>query len=168
MTLFLHFLINHHLLDLLQLKLLLQLLPPTSILNLRKLTITVYIGYLVHSLIVYMIFIMNIRLPKNYGYLSRKNMSSMMSKLKDLPPLSSINSWWLIVNQSMINFMNFKIISNTFNCYKVSCLIDKLPLFWSAFAGDLRHKQCDITLTQTPKVIRIENQNRQNSKIKSE
>ena len=52
--------------------------------------------------------------------------------------------------------------------YKVSCLIDELPLSWSTFAGDFRHKQGDITLIQTLKAIRIEDHHMQNSKIKSE
>src|SRR4051812_15933616 len=52
--------------------------------------------------------------------------------------------------------------------YKVSCLIDKLPPSWSNFAGDLRHKQGDLTLVQALKAIRIEDQHRLNSKAKSE
>jgi len=75
----------------------------------------------------------------------------------------------------MINFMNFKIISDTFNRknqisndYKVTCLINKLPLSWSAFAEDLRHKKGDIILIQAQKVIHIEDQHRENFKIKSE
>jgi len=35
----------------------------------------------------------------------------------------------------------------------VSCLIDKLPPCWSAFAGDLRHKQGDLTLVQVLKAF---------------
>ena len=111
----LHLLLHHYLLDLLLLKLLLQLLPPTYIWNLRKLTIIVSTGFLVHSLIVYMTFIMNIRVLKNHGQLSRKNMASMILESKDSPPPPSVNSWWPIVNLSMINFMNFKTISDTFN-----------------------------------------------------
>ena len=48
----------------------------------------------------------------------------------------------------------------------MSCLIDKLPPSWSAFAGDLRHKQGDLTIIQALKVIYIEDQHRQNSKLK--
>ena len=47
-------------------------------------------------------------------------------------------------------------------------MTDKLPPSWSTFAGDLRHKQGDLTLIQALKAIRIEDQHRQNSKIKSE
>src|SRR3954471_6999670 len=52
--------------------------------------------------------------------------------------------------------------------YKVSCLIDKLPPSWSNFAGDLRHKQGDLTLVQALKAICIEDHHRLNSKAKSE
>ena len=75
----------------------------------------------------------------------------------------------------MINFMNFKIISDTFNRKEINSLtitrcllIDKLPLSWSTFAGDLRYKLGDLTLIQALKAIRIEDQHMQNSKIKSE
>jgi len=51
--------------------------------------------------------------------------------------------------------------------YKVSCLIDKLPPSWSTFAGELHHKQGNLTLVQALKIIRIEDQHRQNSKTKS-
>jgi len=50
--------------------------------------------------------------------------------------------------------------------FKVSCLIDKLPPSWSRFAGDLRHKQGNLTLIEALKAIRIEDQHRQNSKAK--
>ena len=52
--------------------------------------------------------------------------------------------------------------------YKVSYLIDKLPSSWLTFIGDLHHKKGDLTLIQTLKAIRIEDQYKQNSKIKSE
>ena len=55
-----------------------------------------------------------------------------------------------------------------FDDYKVSCLIDKLPPSLSTFAGDLCHKQGDLTLIQALKAFRIEDQHRQSSKIKSE
>jgi len=48
--------------------------------------------------------------------------------------------------------------------YKVSCLINKLSPSWLKFARDLRHKQQDLTLIQALKAIRIEDQNRLNSK----
>ena len=47
-------------------------------------------------------------------------------------------------------------------------LIDKLSPSWSAFAGDLHHKQGDITLIQVLKAIRIEDHDRKNFKPKSE
>ena len=47
------------------------------------------------------------------------------------------------------------------------CIRDSPPS-WLTFAGDLRHKQGDLTLVQALKVIRIEDQHWQNSKIKSE
>ena len=50
----------------------------------------------------------------------------------------------------------------------MSCPIDKLPRSWSTFAGDLHHKQDDLTLIQALKAIHIEDQHRQNSKTKSE
>ena len=50
----------------------------------------------------------------------------------------------------------------------MSYLIDKLPPSWSAFSGDLGHKQCDLTLIQALKAIRIEDQYGQNFKPKSE
>jgi len=54
------------------------------------------------------------------------------------------------------------------NDYKVSYLINKLFPSWSNFAGDLRHKQEDLTLIQAFKAIRIEDQHRLNSKTKNE
>ena len=51
--------------------------------------------------------------------------------------------------------------------HKVSYLIDKLPPSWSNFVEDLHHKQGVLTLTLARKVIRIEDQHRLNSKIKS-
>jgi len=50
--------------------------------------------------------------------------------------------------------------------YKVSCLIDKLPYSWSAFARELCHKQGNLTLIQALKAIHIEDYYRQNSKTK--
>jgi hypothetical protein len=47
-------------------------------------------------------------------------------------------------------------------------LIDKLPPTWSRFAGDLRHKQGNLTLVEALKAIRIEDQHRQNSKTKAD
>jgi len=117
--------LNLHLFNLQQhnLKTPLNLLLPLSLTwNLRRLIIIVSIGFLVHSMIVYMIFIMSIRVPKDYRQYLRKNVVLMILKLKDSPP-PSINSWWLIVNQSIINFMKFKFIPDTFNRKKINSLM---------------------------------------------
>ena len=50
--------------------------------------------------------------------------------------------------------------------YRVSCLIDKLSPSWSTFAGDLHHKEDNLTLVQVLKEIHIEYRHRQNSKNK--
>ena len=115
---FLHLLLNHHLPNHYLLELLLQLLPP-SIWNMRRLTISISIGFLVHSLIVYMTFNMSIRVLKNYGQHLRKNTMSMMLESEHLPP-PSINLWCLTVKLSTINFINFKILSDTFNWKKIN------------------------------------------------
>ena len=97
----------------------LQLIPPISIWNLRRLTIIVSIGFLVHSLIVYMTFIINIKMPKNYRQHLGKNITSTMLESKDSPP--PINSWCLTVNLSMINFMNLRFYLT--NLQRVQCVM---------------------------------------------
>jgi len=77
------------------------------------------------------------------------------------------------INDQLHEFQNFirhlQSKKNQFSDdYKVSYLIDKLPSFWSAYTGDLRHKQGDLILVQALKTIRIEDQHRQNFKLKSE
>jgi len=76
------------------------------------------------------------------------------------------------INDQLHEFQNFirhlQSKENQFSDnYKVSCLIDKLFPSWTTFDGDLRHKQGDLTLIQDLKSIRIEDQHKQNSKIKS-
>ncbi|XP_058207055.1 uncharacterized protein LOC131320376 [Rhododendron vialii] len=44
--------------------------------------------------------------------------------------------------------------------FKVSCLIDKLPPSWSDFALSLRHKQGELTMTQTINTLRVEEKHR--------
>ncbi|XP_028054885.1 nitric oxide synthase-interacting protein homolog [Camellia sinensis] len=44
--------------------------------------------------------------------------------------------------------------------FKVSCLIDKLPPSWTKFAQSLRHKQGELTLTQTLNSLRVEEKHR--------
>ena len=50
--------------------------------------------------------------------------------------------------------------------YKVPYRIDKLSPSWSVFTRDLHHKQGDLILIQALQAIHIEDQHRQNSKIK--
>ena len=69
--------------------------------------------------------------------------------------------------QDYIQYLELK--ENQFSDdYKFSCLIDKLSPSWWVFTEDLYHKQGDLTLIQALKMICIEDQHRQNSKIKSE
>lgn len=44
--------------------------------------------------------------------------------------------------------------------FKVSCLIDKLPPSWLEFARSLRHKQGELTMTQTINTLRVEEKHR--------
>ena len=109
---------------------------------------------------------MNIRVSKNYGQLSRKNVASMMLKSKD----STLFNKFMMTDSELINdqlheFQNyiryFQLKRNKFSDdYQVSCLINKLSPFCSTFAGDLCHEQNNLTLIQALKAVHIKDQHR--------
>ena len=52
--------------------------------------------------------------------------------------------------------------------FKVSSLIDKLPPSWDNFAKTLRHKQGELTLTQTINALRVEEKHRVSTNSQNE